>query len=54
MSTKDKKMCKWKKGDVEDDFKTFKSLVGKPKYACKNCARVAAKKKVICKPISLA
>jgi len=50
---KAKKMCKWSKSDIKKHFDKFKETVSEPKYACANCARVAGKKKSLCKPIDL-
>ena len=33
--------------------KEYKSLVKNPKYLCRVCGRVAAKKESLCKPVSL-
>ena len=48
-----KKLCKWKKGDVEDDFDELRKIVAKPAYVCRKCGRVADKKKWLCKPEAL-
>lgn len=50
---KDRRMCKWKKGDIESDFPAFRSMVRKPAYVCLRCGRVADRKKRLCKPVSL-
>lgn len=47
-----KHMCDWK-GRVEHKLDTFCRIVGKPRYACKKCARVAATREWLCKPVCL-
>lgn len=54
MSGKNKSsICKWSKDEFEDRRKTFSDIVLPPKYYCRKCGRVAAKKKWLCKPESL-
>ena len=48
-----KRMCKWDKDSIRKNFPGFSETVGKPKYACLRCGRVAASKKHVCKPGSL-
>jgi hypothetical protein len=48
-----KRMCKWDKDLLKDDFPAFKKMVGSPKYACVKCGRVAKSKKHLCKPAPL-
>ena len=48
----DKTLCEWE-GRIEDKLDKFRKIVEDPKYACCRCARVANKKKHLCKPISL-
>lgn len=50
MGDKDKTLCKWKKGEYEEQFKDLRNIVGKPKYACMKCGRAAKSKKYLCKP----
>jgi transcription initiation factor TFIIIB Brf1 subunit/transcription initiation factor TFIIB len=50
MGDKKKKMCKWKKDDIEKDFKEYCKLIRKPEYVCMKCGRVASDKKFLCKP----
>ncbi|MDX1617070.1 MAG: hypothetical protein R3300_22385 [Candidatus Promineifilaceae bacterium] len=45
-----KSLCKWDKSDIRDDFEKLAKIVGKPKYACRDCARAARKKKYLCEP----
>ena len=46
-------LCKWEKTDIKKDFKKISTMVDKPKYLCKNCARTANKKKWLCEPKAL-
>ena len=46
-------LCKWKKDDLADNLLKFKKIVKKSKHVCKNCRRVAAKKKYLCEPMRL-
>lgn len=46
-------LCKWKKKDLENDFGDLLTIVAKPKYVCKRCARAARARKFLCKPVSL-
>lgn len=47
------KLCAWKKDDIADRRAKLEKIVGKPEYICTRCARVAAKKKYLCKPEKL-
>jgi len=53
MAKLDKSLCKLKKEDLEENLKEFKKLVSVPKYFCKKCGRVSAKKKNLCKAEAL-
>ena len=46
-------LCKLDKQDMEDSMDDIVSLVAKPKYMCRKCARVAIKKKYLCEPIKI-
>ncbi len=46
---KDRKMCKWKKKDLEDNFQDYCKLVAKPKYVCMKCGRVTTDASTVCK-----
>ena len=48
-----KRLCKWKKGDIEDKFDKFLDIIKKPKFVCKKCGRVADKKEWLHKPFLL-
>jgi hypothetical protein len=49
MAKKEKKLCKWKKNDIEDRFDELCSIVGGARYVCRKCGRGAQKKKWLCK-----
>jgi hypothetical protein len=46
-------LCKMKKNMIDEHFIEIKNIVNNPKYICKRCLRVAAKKKFLCKPTKL-
>lgn len=43
-------LCKWKKDEIDEMRAKLEKIVAKPAYLCSRCARVAAKKKHLCKP----
>ncbi len=53
MGKKAKHLCAWKKEERVKKLDSYRDMVIKPKFMCANCGRVAAKKKWLCKPISL-
>ena len=53
MAKKDKRLCKWKENDISGKFDKYINIVRNPKFVCKNCGRVADKKKWLHKPASL-
>lgn len=51
---KDKQhLCEWKKDDIKDNLNALKDIVGKPKYICLKCARVAKEATYLHKPVEL-
>lgn len=48
-----KTLCKWKKKDIEKNPNELFKLIERPKYYCKECARSANNKNVLCKPTTL-
>ncbi|MFZ4524579.1 MAG: hypothetical protein ACOYOE_03285 [Chlorobium sp.] len=48
-----KTLCKLDKHDMEESLDTIVKLVAKPHYLCDKCARVAKKKKYLCKPVKI-
>lgn len=51
---KDKqRLCEWKKDDIKDNLNELKEIVGKPKYICLKCARVAKEAIYLHKPVEL-
>ena len=48
-----KALCKWKKKDIEKNIHELASIVDKPRFICKDCARCAHDKGFLCKPIKL-
>lgn len=44
-----KKMCDWKKKDIEKDFEKYAAIVSKPTHVCMKCGRTADDKKRLCK-----
>jgi hypothetical protein len=53
MAKQNKYLCRWKKDKRIKELERYSAMVKKPKAMCKNCGRVAAKKKWLCEPISL-
>ncbi len=43
-------LCHVKKKDILSNIKKFSKVVDDPGYICTSCARVANKKKNLCKP----
>lgn len=44
------KLCAWKKDAIGDRRAKLEKIVSEPRYLCVRCARVATKKKHLCKP----
>jgi hypothetical protein len=49
-----KHLCDWKKDEIKDDLDKLKEIVGKPRYVCLKCARVAIDSAYLHKPEELA
>lgn len=45
-----KTICKSNELAEADNIEVFRKIVGKPRFYCKKCLRVAAKKAFLCKP----
>lgn len=43
-------LCDWKKEAIDAQFDLLLSIVRKPRYVCRKCARVANDEKWLCKP----
>lgn len=48
-----KRLCKWKKEQIDKDFDKLVDVIGTPRFACRRCGRAAADKKWLCKPAKL-
>jgi hypothetical protein len=48
-----KTLCRIKAKDFDDLEKKIKDLVREPTHVCRNCARAANKKRVLCNPVKL-
>jgi hypothetical protein len=46
-------LCKLDKHDMEERMDDIAPIVSEPKYICSKCARVAKKKKYLCKPVKI-
>ena len=53
MAKKEKRLCKWKESDLDENFDKFAAIVSNPVFVCKKCGRVADKKKWLHKPVLL-
>jgi hypothetical protein len=53
MAKKEKRLCKWKEDEISEKFDKYITIVSAPKFVCKKCGRVAGKKKLLHKPVSL-
>lgn len=51
MNIPDKTLCGWKNADRK--AKTILQVIDPPKYFCKDCGRIANKKKWLCEPKKL-
>jgi hypothetical protein len=46
-------LCDWKKDEIKNNLTELKKIVGKPKYICLKCARVAKDASYLHKPEEL-
>lgn len=49
-SSVSKPLCKWKPGQYVKELELLTTIVSEPVYYCRDCGRVAAQKKWLCKP----
>ena len=49
-SSVSKPLCKWKPGQYVKELDLLTTIVSEPVYYCRDCGRVAAQKKWLCKP----
>ncbi len=50
MSKEPKRLCKWKKEDIKEDWSDLRKIVKDPEYICKKCGRAANDDDYLCKP----
>jgi len=50
---KQKKLCCLNWDEIEDHLDDLVEIVSPARHICRKCARVANKKKVLCKPVKL-
>ena len=53
MGDKPKTLCNWDEKRIRNNIDKLRLIVDSPRFVCKNCARVANKKKYLCDPIRL-
>lgn len=53
MTMKPKMLCRLKRDEIEDHLDELTDLVSPARHICRKCARVANKKKLLCKPVKL-
>jgi hypothetical protein len=46
-------LCDWDKKDIEKRLHVVMSMVHRPKYVCRKCARAANEKEYVCKPVEI-
>ena len=51
---KGKTLCSLDRDDISDHLDDIVEIVSTPKFLCRKCARVANKKKYLCKPMKIA
>ena len=49
----DRTLCDWEKDEIREELALLARLISPPSYVCRKCARAAAGKAVLCKPIPL-
>lgn len=47
------RLCDWSRSDIEANAQLLAQLTSSPSFACRKCARVANKQKLVCKPMAL-
>jgi len=50
---KQKMLCRLSRDEIEDRLDDLAEIVSPARHICQKCARVANKKKVLCKPVKL-
>ena len=53
MSDKKKKLCKWDKDKIENDFEELVKIVTPARFICKKCGRVANSEDWLHKAVAL-
>jgi hypothetical protein len=48
-----KHLCDWKADDLAAKREAYRHLVREPRHLCRECGRVAAKRKQLCKPVPI-
>jgi len=48
-----KTLCSLDRDEIEDNIDEIAKIVSGARYICRKCARVARKKKYLCKPVRL-
>ncbi|MEM7167526.1 MAG: hypothetical protein AAF581_18865 [Planctomycetota bacterium] len=47
------RLCDWSRSDIEANSDVLASATSSPSFACRKCARVANKQRMVCKPMPL-
>ncbi|WP_428773975.1 hypothetical protein [Vibrio sp.] len=48
-----KQLCKWRRAEIVSQLADIERIVAAPAFVCRSCARAAASKSQLCKPVSL-
>jgi hypothetical protein len=46
-------LCKWSSDEIAAELATLREIIGEPRFVCGKCARAAARKKHLCRPVKL-